>query len=42
MAQALRRIEPETRSYYERILKLVEADKVGEPGGCWPRSLSVA
>jgi hypothetical protein len=29
MAQALRKIEPETRSYSERILKLVEADKVG-------------
>jgi hypothetical protein len=29
MAQALRKIEPETRSYSERILELVEADKVG-------------
>ena len=29
MAQPLRKIEPETRSYSERILELVEADKVG-------------
>lgn len=29
MAQALRKIEPEIRSYSERILELVEADKVG-------------
>ena|SRR6185436_18661156 len=29
MAQALRKIEPEARSYSERILELVEADKVG-------------
>ena len=29
MAQPLRKIEPETRSYSERIRELVEADKVG-------------
>jgi predicted CopG family antitoxin len=30
MTQALKEVEPETRSYSKRILKLVEADKVGE------------